>query len=111
MAAVIAGGGLLAGMTVAELISMIASGASAVSAMSTIAKNVHELGLAPHDPVPAEHLPALTEAIGQLTVRPRYAVCGVDCHAGDAVCNNFCGLAPQLGRLASRRPVLQQIGP
>lgn len=110
MAAVIATGGLLAGLTVAELVSMIASGASALSAMSTIAKNVHDLGLAPHDQVPAEHLPALAQAVGKLTVRPQWATCGVDCEPEGPLCNNFCALHKDRP-ISNSRPVLQEIGP
>ena len=31
-------------------------------------------------------------------------VCGVDCHPSDAVCNNYCNLAPRLGPMAPRPP-------
>jgi hypothetical protein len=31
-------------------------------------------------------------------------VCGVDCRAGDAVCNNYCNEAPQKGPMADRPP-------
>lgn len=88
---------------------MIASGTSALSALSTIAKNVHDLGLKPHDVIPEEHMAMLNAAVTRLTLRPRYAVCGVDCHPGDALCNNFCDQAPQKGPLANIRPVLQEI--
>jgi hypothetical protein len=34
----------------------------------------------------------------------RVMVCGVDCHPGDAVCNNYCNSAPQKGRMAAAPP-------
>jgi hypothetical protein len=34
--------------------------------------------------------------------KPKHLVmiCGVDCHPGDANCNNYCNLAPQKGPMA-----------
>ena len=34
----------------------------------------------------------------------RVMVCGVDCHPGDSVCNNYCNSAPQKGPMASEPP-------
>lgn len=31
-------------------------------------------------------------------------ICGVDCHPGDANCNNYCNLAPQKGPMAAYPP-------
>lgn len=31
-------------------------------------------------------------------------VCGIDCHPGDAVCNNYCNEAPQKGRMSDTPP-------
>jgi len=31
-------------------------------------------------------------------------VCGVDCHPGDANCNNYCNMAPQKGPMADKAP-------
>lgn len=31
-------------------------------------------------------------------------VCGVDCHPGDTVCNNYCNKAPQKGPMAAAPP-------
>lgn len=31
-------------------------------------------------------------------------ICGVDCHPGDSVCNNYCNLAPQKGPMADASP-------
>ena len=32
------------------------------------------------------------------------AVCGVDCNPGDALCNNYCNMAPQKGPMAPHPP-------
>lgn len=32
-------------------------------------------------------------------------ICGVDCHPGDAVCNNYCNQSPQKGPMASKPPL------
>jgi hypothetical protein len=34
----------------------------------------------------------------------RVMVCGVDCHPGDSVCNNYCNKAPQKGPMAKEPP-------
>lgn len=34
----------------------------------------------------------------------RAIVCGVDCQPGDAVCNNYCNLAPHKGPMAKYPP-------
>ena len=34
----------------------------------------------------------------------RVLVCGVDCHPGDANCNNYCNRAPQKGPMAAYPP-------
>lgn len=34
----------------------------------------------------------------------RSMICGVDCHPGDAVCNNYCNLAPQKGPMQDHPP-------
>ena len=39
---------------------------------------------------------------------PAVAVCGVDCHPGDALCNNYCNLAPQKGAMAPLPPMPQE---
>ena len=31
-------------------------------------------------------------------------ICGVDCHPGDAICNNYCNMAPQKGPMADMPP-------
>ncbi len=31
-------------------------------------------------------------------------LCGVDCYPNDAVCNNYCNLAPEKGPMAARPP-------
>lgn len=37
-------------------------------------------------------------------VLQRVMVCGVDCHPGDSVCNNYCNEAPQKGPMAKEPP-------
>lgn len=37
-------------------------------------------------------------------VLKRVMVCGVDCHPGDSVCNNYCNMAPQKGPMAKEPP-------
>lgn len=34
----------------------------------------------------------------------RVMVCGADCYPGDAICNNYCNMAPQKGPMASAPP-------
>jgi hypothetical protein len=64
VAAVIAGG-VLAGMTVAQLVSMGASAAAGTLSIIKIVEELHKLGLGPHQEIPPEHHPAIHQALAQ----------------------------------------------
>lgn len=65
----------------------------------------HQLGAKDWDNMPELLFDAVADALKYRQRGPRMVmVCGVDCHPGDAVCNNYCNEAPQKGPMADRPP-------
>lgn len=103
-------------MTVAGAISAAASAAAGAVSLVNLGKELEGLiaggQLKATDPLPAPHATLMAEAYGKMVPpfpRRVAAVCGIDCHPGDFLCNNFCNQAPEKGKMPDYPPLFSPV--